>query len=154
MNKFQLVIIASLALAACSPKVETGGYIRDGDVKASITPGVTTRDEVSAMLGSPSARSSFGAETWYYVTNRKETYGFLKPEVVEQDVLRIEFDSGGVVSSAKGYTREDGQDIEMARRVTPTEGHELGFFEQIMGNIGRFNKSGNTSAAPGRQQRR
>ena len=105
------------------------------------------------QLGSPSAQSTFGDETWYYITDRKETFAFLKPEVVQQDVTKISFDSAGHVAKIANYSLKDGEEIDMAKRETPTEGHTMGFFEQILGNIGRFNSpGGNTnSAAPGRR---
>ena len=95
----------------------------------------TTRDEVLSGLGSPSVQSSFGTETWYYVASRKEATAFLKPEVTEQQVTRIEFDAAGVVSKIENFDESNSQDLNYAKRVTPTEGHQLGFFEQIMGNI-------------------
>ena len=51
------------------------------------------------------------------------------------------------------YDLANSQDIDIVSRTTPTEGHTLGFFEQILGNIGRFNSPGSPtgSAAPGRQ---
>lgn len=147
-----LFLGAVLALAGCAPKVDTGGYVQDGDIKTLITVGQSTRDDVKNKLGSPSAQSSFGDEAWYYITNRKEAVGFLKPEIVEQNVTRIDFDSAGVVSKIEAYSKENGRDFALVKRTTPTEGHTLGFFEQILGNIGRFNRpAGGNPAAPGRK---
>lgn len=139
-----------VALPACSPKVDNGGYVLEKDTKQQLVEGRTTKDEVLTALGSPSSQSSFGPETWYYITDRKEAYAFLKPSVVEQDVLAVEFDSGGVVDKIKTYDKNSGKEVDIAKRTTPTEGHTLGFFEQILGNIGRFNSS-KDSAAPGRK---
>jgi len=52
------------------------------------------------------------------------------------------------------YDKENAQDFDLATRVTPTEGHKLTFIEQLIGNIGRFNRPGGSGAgsvAPGRQ---
>ena len=143
-----------LAVAGCSSKVDTGGYVKDGDIRSKIVVGKTTRDEVAGLLGSPSAQSSFGDESWYYVTNRKEAFAFMKPELTEQEVMRVQFDKAGIVSKVENYDKNSGEDIALAKRETPTEGHTLGFVEQILGNLGRFNKpgGGNNSAAPGRKQ--
>src|SRR5262245_7319807 len=124
-----LVVIAAtalLALPACGPKVDNGGYVHDGAIKELVTVGQSTREDVKTKLGSPSSQSSFGDETWYYITNRKEAYAFLRPEVVQQDVVSIVFDSKGVVSQVSNYNIDDGQDFTIVKRTTPTEGHTLG----------------------------
>jgi len=146
-----LTLTIILALTACSAKVNNGGYVSDTPVKDQVTVGKTTQDEARALLGSPSMQSSFGPEAWYYVTDRQEAYAFLKPRVVQQDVTRIEFDTMGIVSKVETYTKKDGEDIRVASRTTPTEGHTLGFFEQLLGNIGRFNAPSKDTSAPGRK---
>lgn len=153
MKLFQY-IIPLLLLASCAPKVDTMGYVNDIDLKEAVVVGTTTKDQVKDKLGSPSSQSTFGDEAWYYISDRKEAVGFLKPEITDQHVVRIQFNSAGVVSEVKQYSKDDAKDFAIAKRTTPTEGHELGFFEQLIGNIGRFNKpsDGSTdSAAPGRQ---
>lgn len=148
MNKIQYIILL-LALAACEPKVDVRGYQASDDWKKGLLVGQTTKEQVEAQLGSPSARSTFGAEVWYYVSSRKETVAFLAPELAEQNVLKIEFDNAGMVSDVKTYDKQDGQEFDMVKRTTPTEGHTLGFFEQILGNVGRFNNPGGTGSRSG-----
>jgi len=147
-------VCVSVALCACSPKVDSGGYVHEEPLKDQIAIGQATREDVRTKLGSPSTQATFGEETWYYITQRKEAYAFLKPEVVKQEVTSIAFDDKGVVSKVDNYTLADGEDVTLVSRSTPTEGHTLGFFEQILGNVGRFNNPGNannSSAVPGRQ---
>src|SRR6185436_19035700 len=152
MIKKQLFIaILPLALAACDPKVDTGGYVRETDFKEQIIVGQTTREETQARFGSPSSQSSFGEESWYYITDRKETTAFFKPKVVEQNVTRIVFDASGVASKVETFDMKDAKDLKLVKRQTPTEGHSLGFAEQILGNIGRFNKGADDAVAPGRR---
>jgi len=159
MNTSQLVksfarsggVCLILLASACGPKVDNGGYVREEGFKDKVVVGTSSKEDVRTNLGSPSAQSSFGDETWYYVTDRKEAYAFFKPEVVQQDVMEINFDSTGHVSKISNYTKSDSEDFSIATRATPTEGHTMGFMEQILGNIGRFNHPSNDSAAPGRQ---
>ncbi|MDX2072843.1 MAG: outer membrane protein assembly factor BamE [Alphaproteobacteria bacterium] len=151
--KKQTVILILLAAAACSPMVDNRGYVKQVDIKDKLVIGQTGRQEVLDQLGSPSSQSSFGPETWYYIHNRKETVGFFAPEVVDQDVTSIEFDTTGMVSKVNGYGRDQALEITNVKRETPTEGHTLSFIEQTLGNIGRFNKPGDSSStvAPGRK---
>ncbi len=134
-----------LVISACTPIVDNRGHKWDTPVKELITEKVTTRDEVREKLGSPSTQSTFGEETWYYITATKKSRGILSPEITEQDVTRITFDPTGVVAAVSQYTLKDGQEIPIVSRETPTEGHSLGFVEQILGNIGRFNKQQGSS---------
>jgi outer membrane protein assembly factor BamE (lipoprotein component of BamABCDE complex) len=157
MLKLQSIALAFLCLgvlSACSPKVETRGYVNDKAIQDQLVVGTSTRDEVQSLLGSPSSRSSFGSETWYYISGRKEAVAFMKAEVVEQKVVRIEFNEAGIVQKVEGFSEKDSQDFALVGRTTPTEGHTLGFVEQALGNIGRFNRGvdGSQSVAPGRRQ--
>lgn len=143
--KKQLVNLSALSIAAlvlglfaCSPKVDSGGYVRKDDPAQVIKPGMS-KDEVVGRLGSPSSQSSFGPETWYYITSRKEAYGPMAYDVAQQDVACIAFDAGGLVTKVEAYDLASSEDVDVVDRQTPTEGHSLGFFEQILGNIGRFN---------------
>lgn len=157
VKAFVLLAFAALALASCSPKVDSRGYISESKIVEQVKVGETTRDEVFSKFGSPSSQSSFGDDTWYYVSGRKEAYGFMKSDLVAQDVVRIEFDAGGVVKTVNSYDKEQGQDVALVKRTTPTEGHTLGFIEQALGNIGRFNRPSDAAAntsAPGRRQPR
>jgi len=146
MKRFQpvkFVLCAGLlAIAACSPKVENHGYMKQGDIKEKLVIGQTTKDEVLTALGSPSAQSSFGEEAWYYITSRREATAFFKPKVTEQDVVRIDFDSAGVVSKVETYNKDNAKVVDMVKRTTPTEGHSMGIMEQFLGNLGRFNSPG------------
>lgn len=153
MKPFQPVtfflLAGLLAIAACDPKVANRGYVADRVIKEEIVAGRDSKDDVTGLLGSPSSISTYGAETWYYITSRQETVAFFAPEVVSQDVVRITFDGSGIVSSVETYNLSNSEDISISKRVTPTEGHELGFMEQLLGNIGRFNKDkeGNSGSA-------
>ena len=44
---------------------------------------------------------------------------------------------------------KDGRDIEPAPGATPAPGRELTFLEQVLGNIGRFNKGGGSGSGGG-----
>jgi len=130
---------AVLGLCACAPEVEQRGYTNDADWKSQVIAGKSTKEQVQEALGSPSTRSSFGEETWFYISGRKESVAFLKPKVVEQDIFKITFDDKGVVKTAESIDEDKAQKFDLVDRTTPTEGHSVGLVEQLLGNIGRFN---------------
>ena len=151
-KQFVVAVFAALALTSCSPKVDTRGYVTDKNLVEEIKPGLT-REDVLSRFGSPSSQSTFGNEAWYYISGRQETVAFFSAETVKQNVVRVQFGADGKVEKVEDYTEKDGQDIALVKRTTPTEGHTLGFVEQALGNIGRFNTpaGANNSAAPGRR---
>ena len=133
--------MAALALTAlaCSPTIDSRGYLMSRDRVAEIEPGVQTRADVADILGSPSAQSTFDDSKWYYVGERTETVAFFKPKVLERLVLVVEFDESGEVEALREYDLEDGRLIQLVERTTPTAGKDMTFLEQFIGNIGRFN---------------
>ncbi|MBL4740437.1 MAG: outer membrane protein assembly factor BamE [Sneathiella sp.] len=131
----------ALAITACDPIYEEKGYRLDTDQIAKVEAGIATKDSVLETLGSPSSVATFPeqGEAWYYISRSTEHFAFLEKTVLEQNVIVIKFDENDVVSEIKNYDKADRREIEMVDRKTPTGGNELGFFEQIFGNFGRFN---------------
>lgn len=143
-------LVLTFLLLACSPIVNHRGHTEKDKFTNGITVGTDTKADVRSRFGSPSSMSKFGEETWYYVSVRKETRGFFRPEITQQDITQIMFNAEGVVSDMKQYTKSDSEQVVAVEQITPTEGHSLGFMEQIFGNIGRFNKD-RTTTAPSRR---
>ena len=136
----------TLLMVACSTPV-TRGYLHDQEAIKTIKPGTSTKDAVQEALGSPSSQSTYGLMTWYYVSSTKSTRSLLPAKITDQHVTEVAFDGSGIVTSVKEYTLADGKKVDMVTRVTPTEGQQLGFFEQILGNLGRFNKEGGSGVS-------
>lgn len=130
------VIVA--LLTACSPTINQRGNLADPELLSQITPGVATRNDIESLLGSPSSISTFGDNTWYYISARIETLAFYEPSVREQQVIAIDFDENGIVKGVHRYDLSDAREIEVVKRVTPTSGKKLTILQQLVGNFGRF----------------
>ena len=143
-------LAATLLLAAgCATQRTQNGYVIDEYTVDQLRPGVTDRDSVATLLGTPSTAATFGdANTWYYVSRHSEQFAFMKPEVKEQQVVAVHFNDVGIVESVQRYTLEDGKPIEPVERITPTRGREMTVLEQLFGNLGRFNKGNQDQANP------
>lgn len=140
-----------LLTTGCITKTNTGGYVNDIDFKEEVAIGMTTRDQVAERLGSPSAQSTFGPETWYYISNKQETVAFFESEITDQRITSVEFDQNGVVSGIKKLSRKDALEFDSVSRVTPTEGRSMTIVEQLLGNVGRFNSPGGPNAMGSRR---
>jgi outer membrane protein assembly factor BamE (lipoprotein component of BamABCDE complex) len=142
-------LLTVAALPACSPTVDQRGHLPEPDKLAVIRPGSTTRDEVTKILGTPSSIGVFNDKTWYYISRRTEQLAFFDPDVMDQQVYIVDFDDRGVVKAVGHKDLKDGREISPAPGATPAPGRELTFLEQIIGNVGRFNKSGGGSSSSG-----
>ena len=130
--------VLALALGACEQTVQVRGNIPDGEMISKINPGVHTRIDITSLLGSPSTVSTFQDSKWYYIGQKTTQFAFFEPEVLERKVLVISFDEAGYVADTRTYGLEDGKIIDPVERITPTEGRELSFIQQLFGNLGRF----------------
>jgi outer membrane protein assembly factor BamE (lipoprotein component of BamABCDE complex) len=136
-SSFAFFLIAALG-AACAPIVDQRGNLPSEEQLVQIVPGNTKRDDVLAILGTPSSATKYDDEAWYYISGRTETKAFLKPAEVERKVIIVKFDKKGMVTDINTLGLEDGKEFKKVERVTPTSGSEMTFLEQIFGNIGRF----------------
>ena len=137
---FSVALICAVALGACAPRVDSRGNQLHADDIAAIEPGQSTRGQVLDRLGSPSSRGSFSDQTWYYISETTETTAFLAPEVMDRKVIVIQFDEAGVVTAVDSLDQTSAETVEPAPGETPTAGNELNFFQQMLSNLGRFNK--------------
>ena len=149
MTDKRLIRWASVILAGglmlsgvgCTPVVENRGHLPTEEMLEKVQPGLQTRESVQTLLGTPSSFSVFGEEIWYYISSKEKNFAFYAPEELERKVIAIHFDPAGMVREIKAYGLEDGRAIEPVARVTPTAGSEMSLLQQLLGNLGRFNKS-------------
>jgi outer membrane protein assembly factor BamE (lipoprotein component of BamABCDE complex) len=141
-----LATAAAVALSAmvsgCSARKEVrGNYLTDAQL-STIQPGTTNRETVLRMLGPPSTEGTFDKQVWYYIGRQTEEWAFLNPEILEQKVVALYFNGNGVVEHIERYSENDARRVDVVERETPTSGHKIGFFEQILGNLGVLGTGG------------
>lgn len=137
-----LAALAMAALVACSPMLNSHGYIPDDELVAKLRPGVHDRDSVTSLFGSPITVANFNGETWIYVKQASEQIAFFNEKMLEQDVLAVRFNNAGVVSEIQRYNLADGGVLVLVERKTPTRGKEITVLGQLFGNVGRFSNAG------------
>jgi outer membrane protein assembly factor BamE (lipoprotein component of BamABCDE complex) len=138
---------AAIALSGCAASVDNRGHLPDQDRLAEIHPGQTTKDQVVKILGTPSSTGVFDDKDWYYISRKTEQVAFFDKDVLDQQVYVVRFDDKGVVSAVDHKDLRDARLIEPAPGATPAPGRELTFLEQILGNVGRFNKPSSSSSS-------
>lgn len=128
-----------LAATACSGVVDHRGYRADSRDVEQIQPGISTEQDVLAVMGTPTTRGTFDEKVWYYVGSETETLAFMEADLVNRDIIEVKFDEAGYVFSVGQYGAEIAQDVDPVDRETPTRGNRITFIEQFLGNLGRFN---------------
>lgn len=136
-----LPLVLALAVAACAPTVAQRGNVPDPDRLAELKPG-DTKDKVVQTIGSPSTIGTFSDKKWYYISRKTEKVAFFDPKTVDQQVVEVVFDQDDKIQEIKKLNLNDAYDVDVVGRTTPTAGKSITFFDQLLGNIGRFNKSG------------
>lgn len=128
---------SALAVSACNPVLRSHGYVPPSNQERDIDVG----DDQAAVLdqmGNPSTRAMFDENVWYYISSTREELAFLAPKVRSRSIVAISFDDAGQVSAVDEYDLEDGRQVALVGRETPTRGRELTILEQLFGNIGRL----------------
>lgn len=106
---------------------------------AEVTPGISTKTNVLKSLGSPTTIAPFDDNVWYYIGQKMEKRGIFDPKVVEEKVVVVAFDEEGIVQTMEEIDAER-IDIPKSREKTPTGGNDVTVIEQLLGNVGRFNR--------------
>ena len=142
------VIAATFAVAAagCAPRSANRGNIPAPSQLEKLQVGKHSKEYVRSLLGTPSTVGTFDKEVWYYIGRRTERWAFLEESVVQQQVVAVYFDPAGKIEHIQKYDESDSRDVELVDGKTPTSGRELGVLEQIIGNLGRFNRPGSSSS--------
>jgi outer membrane protein assembly factor BamE (lipoprotein component of BamABCDE complex) len=141
---------AALAtLAGCGFPVNDRGNLPKADLLSQIKPGVTDKNSVKSLLGTPSSIATFDGDTWYYISKEERQIAFLKPEVLKQQVYVIHFDDKGIVNDVSHKGLDDAHNVTPNPDATPAPGREFTFLEQLIGNFGKFNAGGSGGNTPG-----
>ena len=134
------------ALPACTPTEYVRGYVPTAETIDKLKPGVDNKRKVVRLVGSPTSVSTFESGTWYYVSRRSQQLAFFEEEVLDQQVVAIDFDQNGFVKDVRRFVLDDARNIVPVDSKTVSRGREMGFLEQIFGNLGRFTNDGDKAA--------
>ncbi len=117
----------------------------DADALAQLVPGTSTRADVTAAIGSPTAHASFDDSTWIYIGEVTTPVIGGTSSIEDQQVYVLSFDQAGVLKGVQHKTQKDRQDVDVVARTTPSPGNSATFLQQLLGNVGKFSPGG----APG-----
>ncbi len=135
------LLLAATLLTGChlvESKPQIRGNHVDADALKALTVGVTTRSDVTSLLGSPTAQGSFDDNTWIYIGEVTQPRIGRVQGVNSQDVVELTFDQSGVLRGLRHLSLKDSEPVTVVQRTTPSPGSESTFMQQLLGNVGRF----------------
>lgn len=142
-----VIALASALLAGCAKDIDARGNLPPPEALAQLSVGEQTRQDVRGLLGTPATTAVFDDETWYYISAHTTQYAFYPNHELDRTVYAVSFDQRGILKDVRKLGLEDGQNVNIAGRETPTKGREFSLIEQLIGNLGRF--SGAQGGGPG-----
>jgi outer membrane protein assembly factor BamE (lipoprotein component of BamABCDE complex) len=146
MKKFIYTASFLVFLSACTTvERQSGAELRQVKLD-QITP-TSVKGDVINLLGSPSTKSAYGQETWYYITSNIKKQLIRDDKVINQSVVAISFNQDDMVDNVEIYDKNSRREFASSERVTPTAGRQLNMVEQILGNVGKFNTDNGTGSS-------
>jgi outer membrane protein assembly factor BamE (lipoprotein component of BamABCDE complex) len=131
-------LMLATALAACTPIIRNHGYVPAEDELALVEVGVDTRETLDQKIGRPSTSGLLNDEGWYYVQSQYRLVGPREPQEIDRKVLAVTFNEAGVLENVALFGLEDGQVVEISRRVTETNIKGVSVITQLLGSFGRI----------------
>jgi outer membrane protein assembly factor BamE (lipoprotein component of BamABCDE complex) len=135
-----MCLLGALAISACSDVVSTHGQVLQTATIEDVRPGLATKQDIQAKLGSPTSTAAFDTSTWYYISQVRIRRSFFNPVTAQQRVLVLHFDGNDVLDRISMLDEDQSEEVTLVSRQTPTAGHKLSILEQLLGNVGRFVK--------------
>src|SRR3990167_164573 len=100
-----LALFLPCILVGCAT-IDNRGHVVEPVQLEKIKVGVTKKEQVAELLGTPSSVSTFGNKTWFYLSETTQRRAFFLPTVLKSNVTRIEFDDQGKVKSLDSLTEK------------------------------------------------
>ncbi|MCT8990795.1 outer membrane protein assembly factor BamE [Chelativorans sp. SCAU2101] len=126
----------------------THGFVIDEEA-LELVPVGSSREQVLLALGTPSTTATFDNEAFYYISQKRvRGAAFMRPKLVEQQVLAVYFGDDERVRQIAHYGLKDGKVFDFISRTTPTGGREVNFLQQVIAGVASGAPPSNPLGAP------
>ncbi len=134
-----LIIIFIFATSSCITRVDKHGFMFEFSDHEMLQEGITTKERVLNMMGSPTLISDFHEqETWIYFSEDLERFLFFKPKVVDRKILLIRFKLDTISELQKFDLNNESKNLKFVSESTIVDSHKVGFFKSIFSNVGQI----------------
>lgn len=139
MKKILLNIILLIATSSCITRIEKHGYMFDETDYEMMQEGITSKERVLRILGSPTIISDLdNDEAWIYYSEDVKSLLFFIPTITERNIIVIRFNREDVISKLRkiDLTQEQ-KKLEFSSKHTTVESNKIGFFKSLFSNVGQ-----------------
>ena len=140
--QFMTVTTVALALVGCSsftPKKTSRGNLPSATEIAKVSVG-SDQKQVLEIFGPPLSTVAYDENTWLYMKRHTESYAFFTPTITQYELLALRFENGKVAQIEK-RTVNDLREVPKVGDKTASAAPEPSWLDEVLGNIGRFNKN-------------
>ncbi len=137
MRNYFYCILSIFILTSCVTRHEKQGYMFELSDHEMIQEGITSKEKVLKIMGSPTIISDFDDEAWIYYSEDVKKLLFFLPDIEKRDVLVLRFDKFNVVNKLQKIDLADGAKVSFASNYTSVDSHKTGIFKSFFSNVGQ-----------------
>lgn len=127
-----------LILSSCVKNSYRLGYLFDLSDHQLLQEGVTSKERVLKIMGSPTMISNLDEEVWIYYSEDVERILFFIPDIKERTILTLRFDESETVKSIEKFDlSNEEKKMDFASHYTEVNSNKIGFFKSIFSNVGQ-----------------
>jgi len=94
----------------------------------------TNKNDIIDLIGSPSTKSDFNKNKWFYIERRKTNQSLLKlgqKKIEKNNILMVEFSNRGILKNKKIFDMDDMNEIKYVKSLTQKEFKQNNFLYNI-----------------------
>ena len=94
----------------------------------------TNKNDIIDLIGSPSTKSDFNKNKWFYIERRKTNQSLFKlgqKKIEKNNILMVEFNNRGILKNKKIFDIVDMNEIEYVKSLTQKDFKQNNFLYNI-----------------------
>jgi len=98
----------------------------------------TNKNDIIDLIGSPSTKSDFNKNKWFYIERRKTNQSLIKlgyKKIEKNDILMVEFNNRGILKNKKIFNLKDMNKIKYLKSLTQKEFKQKNFMYNIFSSF-------------------
>ena len=129
-----------MILFSCAPRVSRHGMVVKKESYKSLYKKELTKSEVTEIFGSPSIKSTFSDNTWYYITHINKEIALFDIKRSDQLIIKIRFNNDQSIKYVKAFNKSNGTEIKINKAKTSTATSDITLLQELLGNVGKYSK--------------
>ena len=98
----------------------------------------TNKNDIIDLIGSPSTKSDFNKNKWFYIERRKTNQSLIKlgyKKIEKNNILMVEFNNRGILTNKKIFNMDDMNEIKYVKSLTHKEFKQNNFLYNILTSV-------------------